>query len=82
MWKLHAYDDKTREWSEIGQFQSLRDAARGISKLEHDPHGAPRGGLFFRFYIDPLSEQSDAEILSHLEYRAEKGRYVLKRAMQ
>jgi hypothetical protein len=49
MWKLHAYDDKTREWSEIGQFQSLRDAAGHISKLERDPYGAPRGGLFFRF---------------------------------
>jgi hypothetical protein len=78
MWKLHAYDDKTREWSEVGQFQSLQDAASGICKLERDPHG----GLFFRFYIDPLIEQSDAEILSHLEYRGEKGRYVLKRAMQ
>jgi hypothetical protein len=80
MWKLHACDDKTREWSEIGQFQSLNDAARHISKIERDPHGPLRGGLFFRFYI--LIEQSDAEILSHLEYRAEKGRYVIKRAMQ
>ena len=80
MWKLSARDNKNRQWAELGEFQCVNDAARHILKLESagDPHGA----LFFRVYVDPLGEKSDAEILCRLEYQSAKGFYLLKRALQ
>ena len=51
MWKLSGRDNKIRQWVELGEFQSINDAARHILKLEGDPHG-PHGALFFRVYVD------------------------------
>ncbi|MFZ3238578.1 MAG: hypothetical protein WA417_08030 [Stellaceae bacterium] len=80
MWKLSARDNKIRQWAELGDFQSVNDAARHILKLERP--GEPPGALFFRVYVDPLMGKSDPEILCRLEYQSEKGFYVLTRAMQ
>ena len=78
MWKLSGRDNKIRQWAELGEFQSISHAARRILELERDPLGA----LFFRVYVDPLGEKSDAEILCRLEYQSEKGFYLLRRAVQ
>ena len=78
MWKLSGRDSKIRQWAELGEFQRISDAARRVLELERDPLGA----LFFRVYVDPPGEKSDAEILCRLEYQSEKGFYLLQRAVQ
>jgi hypothetical protein len=78
MWKLTGRDNKLKQWSELGEFQNISDAARRVLELEGDRLGA----LFFRVYVDPLGEKSDAEILWRLEYQSAKGFYLLTRAMQ
>ena len=75
MWKLSSRDNKIKQWAELGECQSISDAAARILELEGDRNGA----LFFRVYVDPLIEQSDAEILCRLEFQSEKGFYLLKR---
>jgi hypothetical protein len=69
MWKLSGRDNKIRQWAELGEFQSISDAARRVLELECDPLGA----LFFRVYVDPPAAKSDAEILCRLEYQSDKG---------
>ena len=59
MWKLSGRDNKIREWAELGELQSISDAAQRVLELERDPLRA----LFFRVYVDPPGEKSDAEIL-------------------
>jgi hypothetical protein len=78
MWKLNARDNKIRQWSELGEFQTLNDAAHRILELE----GEPLASLFFRVYVDPPFGKSDADILSRLEYQSARGFYVLKRTVQ
>ena len=78
MWKLSGRDNKIRQWAELGEFQSINDAARRVLELEGDPLGA----LFFRIYAHPPGDKSDAEILCRLEYQSEKGFYLLQRAVQ
>jgi hypothetical protein len=81
-WKLRGRDNKIRQWAELGEFQSINDAARRVLELERDPLGEPRGALFFRVYADPLADKSDAEILCRLEYQREKAFYLLQRVVQ
>jgi hypothetical protein len=78
MWKLSGRDNKIRQWKELGEFQSISDAARRVLELE----GNHLGSLFFRVYADPLIEKSNAEILCRLEYQSAKGFYLLKRDVQ
>jgi hypothetical protein len=78
MWKLSARDNNTRQWAELGEFQNLSDAAGHVLTLVGDRNGA----LFFSVYVDPLIDQSDAEILCRLEHRSDKSFYLLARAMQ
>jgi hypothetical protein len=78
MWKLRGRDNKIKQWSELGEFQSISDAARRVLELEGDRLGA----LVFRVYVDPLGEKSDADILCRLEYQSVKGFYLLQRAVQ
>jgi hypothetical protein len=68
MWKLSGRDNKVRQWAELGEFQSISDAARRLLELENDPLGA----LFFRVYVDPPGEKSDAGILCRLECQSDK----------
>jgi hypothetical protein len=73
-------DNKIRKWAELGDFQSINDAARHVLKLEG---GHPLLALFFRVYVDPATgAKSDAEILCRLEYQSDKGFYLLTRAMR
>jgi hypothetical protein len=69
-------DNKIKQWAELGEFQSIGDAARGVLELERRPLGA----LFFRVYVDPPGAKSDAEILCRLEYQSENSFYLLQRA--
>ena len=78
MWKLSGRDNKIRQWAELGQFPSIAQAAQRVLELERDPLGA----LFFRIYVDPPGEKSDAEILCRLEYQSDKGFYLLERDLQ
>ena len=69
MWKLSARYNKLKQWVELGEFQSISDAAERVLELE-----GSNGALFFRVYVDPITaEQSDADILSRLEYQSAKG---------
>ena len=80
MWKLSGRDNKIRRWVELGEFGSIREAARRVLDLEGDPFGA----LFFRVYVDPnplTGETADAKIVSRLEYHSEKGFYLLMRTI-
>ena len=78
MWKLSGRDNKLKQWSELGEFQNISDAAQRVLELEGDRLGA----LFFRVYVDPPGAKSDAEILCRLEYQTAKGFYLLQRAVQ
>jgi hypothetical protein len=78
MWKLSGRDNKMRQWAGLGEFHSISAAARRVLELEGDPLGA----LFFRVYVDPLGDKSDAELLCRLEYQSDKGFYLLQRAVQ
>ena len=77
MGKLSGRDNKIKQWSELGEFQSIGDAAQRVLELEGDRLGA----LFFRVYVDPPGEKSD-EILGRLEYQSAKGFYLLQRGVQ
>ena len=77
MWQL-SVRDQNRQWTELGDFDSIGSAALRVIKLESNP-AEPIASIFFRVYADPLMEESDAEILSRLEYQGTKGFYVLKR---
>jgi hypothetical protein len=77
MWKLSGRDNKIRQWADLGEFQ-INDSARRVLELEGDPLGA----LFFRIYVDPPGDKSDAEILCRLEYQSAKGFYLLTRETQ
>jgi hypothetical protein len=34
MWKLSARDDRVRQWAELGEFQSIQDAAARVLELK------------------------------------------------
>ena len=78
MGKLSGRDNKIKQWSELGEFQSIGDAAQRVLELE----GGRLGALFFRVYVDPPGEKSDAENLVRLEYQSAKGFYLLQRGVQ
>ena len=63
-------------FTELGSFANLADAARVILENEGDPLGA----LFFRVYVDPPMQASDADALSRLGYQGAKHYYVLTRS--
>jgi hypothetical protein len=50
---LSGRDNKIKQWSELGEFQNISDAARRVLELEGDRLGA----LFFRVYVDPLRRE-------------------------
>ena len=50
MWHLSMRGEKVREWTELGEFQSISDAASRVRKLEGNLNPA----IFFRVYVDPL----------------------------
>jgi len=62
-------------FTELGSYANLCDAARVILETEDDRLGA----IFFRVYVWPSSEPSDAEVLSRLEYQSPKRYYLLTR---
>jgi hypothetical protein len=77
MWKLSMRDNhKARQWAELGSFRSIEDAAQCV--LHHE--GKSLSALFFRVYVDPISGNSDSEILSRLEYQSDQAFYLLQRA--
>jgi hypothetical protein len=63
MWKLRTRDNKIRQWAELGELQSISDAALRVLELESDRFRA----LFFYVDGDPLTEISDATILCRME---------------
>jgi hypothetical protein len=76
MWKLIMRGARGTPFTELGSFANLADAARVILENEGDPLGA----LFFRVYVDPPMQRSDADILSNLAYQGAKHYYVLTRS--
>jgi hypothetical protein len=76
MWKLTARGERGSPFAELGSFTSIRDAAQTIIKTEADPS---LGAIFFRVYVDPLDTNSDAAVLSRLEYQSGKRFYLLTR---
>jgi hypothetical protein len=80
MWQLRMRD-KNKEWIDLGTFEDIGAAARRVLELEREP-AQPMISMFFRVYADPLVEQSDAAILSRLEYQGTKGFYLLTRQAQ
>jgi len=57
MWKLKARGERGSPFVELGDHASLADAARIILKTEDEPHCA----VFFRVYVDPTQETTDAD---------------------
>jgi hypothetical protein len=54
--QISGRDNNIRQWAELGEFQSITDAARRVLQLEEDPLGA----LFFRVYVDPPGAKPNA----------------------
>ncbi len=73
MWTLHSASAGA-DWTTIGTFDSLKDAARRIIEIE----GLPVSGVFFQTHVSSL-DGSDDEALSHLEYTGRTAAYVVKR---
>ena len=79
MWQLSMRsNDKSRGWSELGDFPNLNDAAQRVLEQE----GNRLGSLFLRTHVDPPFAKSDAAILSRLEYQGANGFYLLTREVQ
>jgi len=68
MWKLRGRDDKTKPYSELGEFLSIAAAAQRIRELEDNPQAA----LMFYVSVRPDIFFTDAQMLSHLCYASEK----------
>jgi hypothetical protein len=80
MWRL-SVRDQNRDWTELGAFVGIGEAALQVMALERDP-AQPIGAVSFRVYADPALEKFYAVILSRLEYQGAKNFYVLKRLLQ
>ena len=79
MWKLSMRPNRPpRQWSELGTFANIEDAAQCV--LQHE--GASLSALFFRVYVDPLIGTPDNKILSRLEYQSDQAFYVLQHSVQ
>lgn len=65
--------EEVREWTELGSFESIGQAARRVLELEDNRLGS----FFFRVYVDPPGGKSDAEVLSRLEYQSAKAFYLV-----
>ena len=83
MWQLRGRDNKFKQWSEYGAFETIADAAKRILELEHLK---PNFSLFLSVYVDTLGtltndDTSDATILSRLEYRGTDNFYLLERSV-
>ena len=76
MWKLVARGARGTPFNELGQFASITEAAEVIAKRENE-----QGFVFFRVSADIWREkpESDAEILSCLEYQSPTHYYALTR---
>jgi hypothetical protein len=83
MWKLRGRDNKIKEWSEYGDVQNIADAVRRINELEGKQSYE---SAHLRVYVDPTgalpNHDTDAGILSRLEYQTDKGFYLLERSVQ
>ena len=77
MWQLKMRGNEIREWSEVGSFNSIGEAARRVLELE-----GRNGVLSFRTYVDPCFEKSDADILCRLEHQGANAFYLLTRGVQ
>ncbi len=78
MWSLKTRGEKIRDWTDLGEVPDLTAAARTILKHENDSGGA----VYFRLYVDPVTNmtgETDAEILSRIEYQGNNSFYLLTR---
>lgn len=76
---------KTREWSDLGEFQSIAETASRIFVLEGDPSNTvyhPDGGIRFRVRLDPSNPGTDADLFSSLELACTRYFYLIVRAVQ
>lgn len=78
MWHLTRRRNNGRVWKDVGDFEHLDLAAVHILESENDQMGT----IFFRVYVDPMMEASDAKTLSRLEYQTDTHFYVLMRTVQ
>lgn len=85
MWILRGRDNKTKEWSNLGEFQSVADATARILALEGDLRNVlyhPDCGISFRVRFGLGNPVSDADLFSRLELRCTKYFYLVMRAVQ
>jgi hypothetical protein len=74
MWQLRM-TNATKEWTEVGTFETVTAAARRITELE-DNH---RAGLFLEFYVDTTEIGTDEEAFRVLHYTGRRALYGIKR---
>lgn len=75
MWPLKTAD-RSEPWTEVGNFDSAKDAARKIIELEQYPVSA----IFFELLIETKTG-SEQEAFNYLEHRGRRTErcYVVKR---
>jgi hypothetical protein len=79
MWELNMAR-RGQSWRRIGEFESVTAAASRIVEIEERQPGS---GVFFRIYIETLSEAYEREAFNQLEHtgRNTGNCYVVKRRM-
>jgi hypothetical protein len=65
-----------KDWTPIGTFATVTEAARRIVELE----GIPTSGLFLEFYVETNEFGTDEEAFRVFHHTGERGLYGIKRA--
>jgi hypothetical protein len=73
MWQLKM-TSATEEWTEVGNFETVTEAARRIREIE----GYPNAGIFLELHVD-TDLGNDDEALSVLHHTGKRALYGIRR---
>jgi hypothetical protein len=73
MWQLKM-TNAAKEWTDVGNFETVTEAARRIRELE----GRPDGGIFLEMFVE-IDFGTDDDAFSCLQYSGRKALYGIRR---
>ena len=76
MWQLAMKMPADKDWSPVGIFASVTEAARRIVELE----GVPTNGLFLEFYVETNEFGTDDEAFRVFHYTGKRALYGINRS--
>lgn len=75
MWQLNIKRPADKEWSTVGTFDTVTEAARLIRNLE----SSSANGLFLEFYVETDHYGTDEEAFRVFHYTGTRALYGIKR---